>query len=434
MVGDEEYQRRFPRAQAAPFLNEGQMQELRNKQFGDDESKLIQFFQPYFRALMTYASTQLGFKVVLLNSERHPWTKCPKGGAETIPDGVALPAEFAHFTVGEKDKQYKNEGDDHFGKLANWVLRDSIEFIAEWKTGRSFVRGLGEAIKYHLRINARFDHDRQVQESKGTTDCLVGNEQGFYLTRCIDGSPRSLFASDWDSPYSMDALRRFALGTLWPAMPRGRIWKRALTKACQELNVEPLESSMETDCFLGYGSDGRVFRVRNQNGDDLALKISVGELTSALSEINAMKLHRDRLERTGVTVFLVSHIVRRRENYAALLISPVGRSLRPLKKDVSVALDSLRALHVAGFAHGDARWKNAIILPDDGTCRWIDLRSLVDIGSESEEYKNSEFHDDVSAFIQSYGVKIDLTSSLTSAYLKSNDATSLLEAVSAIWR
>jgi hypothetical protein len=433
LVGCEEYRSHFPGAQAAPFLDGAQMQELKNKQFGDDESKLIQFFQPYFHALMTGASNELGFKVVLLNSERHAWTKCPKGGAATIPDGVALPVEFAHFQVGDKDNEYKNEGDDHFGKLANWVLRDSIEFIAEWKTGSNFARGLGEAIEYHLRINSRFDHDRQVQESKRTTDCFVGNEQGFYLARCIDGSPRSVFASDWNSQYSMDALHRFALGTLWPIMPRGRIWKHALTEACQELHVELLESSMEKDCFLGYGSDGRVFRVRNQNGDELAMKITVGDLSSAHAEINAMNAFRCRLEQTGVTVCLVSKVVRRGKNYAALLISPVGRSLRQLKKDVSVALASLRGLHVAGFSHGDARWKNAIILPD-GTCRWIDLRSLVDISDESEDQKDFDFHYDVSTFIKSYGVKIDLASSLTSEYLKSNDATSMLEEISPIWR
>lgn len=109
-----------------------------------------------------------------------------------------------------------------------------------------------EAIEYHLRINAHFDHDRQVQKAKHTTDLLVANEHGFYLARRIDGSSRSLYASDWDSPYSMDALRRFTLGTLWPLAPRERIWKDALTKACEKLKVHPLEPNVGADCFLGY--------------------------------------------------------------------------------------------------------------------------------------------------------------------------------------
>mmetsp|Transcript_12517 Transcript_12517/g.34747 ORF Transcript_12517/g.34747 Transcript_12517/m.34747 type:complete len:498 (+) Transcript_12517:233-1726(+) len=433
VVGGEEYLRRFPGAQEPPFLNETQIQELRDAHFGDDESKLTQFFQPFFRELMTNTSKELGFKVVLLNSERHPWVKCPRGGADTIPDGVGLAVEFAHFSVGDKDKEYQNGADYHFGKVANWVLRDSIEFITEWNTGKTFVRGYGEGIEYHLRIRASFDQDRQVLESKQTTDCLVANEQGFYLTRCVNGSPRSLYVSDWDSPYSMDALHRFTLGTLWPSAPRERIWKLALISAYQTLRVKPLAPSIGPNCFLGYGSDGRVFRVENENGMTLALKICVGDLSRATSEIKGMRLHKDELERTGATVRLVKHAVRRAENYAALLIGPVGRTLRPLKKDVCAALDSLRALHVAGFVHGDARWKNAIILSDD-TCRWIDLRTLEDIDSESEEFKIKEFHNDVVTFVESFGTRFDLSRSLTSAYLQSNDVTELLKAVVPIWR
>ena len=59
---------------------------------------------------------------------------------------------------------------------------------------------------------------------------------------------------------------------------------------------------------------------------------------------------------------------------------------------------------------------------------------LTDIENESEEFRDSEFHGDVSALIQSFGVTDDLSILLTSAYLESNNATPLLDAVSAIWR
>ena len=161
----------------------------------------------------------------------------------------------------------------------------------------------------------------------------------------------------------------------------------------------------------------------------LALKISVGDTTAASSEIAKMKLYEERLGQAGATVFLTSSIVRRGQKFAALLTSPVGRDLKPLKKDISAALTSLRDLHVAGFSHGDARWKNAIILPD-GKCRWIDLRSLEDTADESQEYKETEFHNDVTTFVESFGLTANLPASLTSSYLQGGNATELLKAIS----
>lgn len=51
-----------------------------------------------------------------------------------------------------------------------------------------------------------------------------------------------------------------------------------------------------------------------------------------------------------------------------------------------------------------------------------------------ESFKDSEFHHAIGTLVESFGVEIDRSElvSITSAYLQSNDATALLEVVSAI--
>ena len=430
----------FPGEPTTPFLSNERMSELQTASF-KNESELVQWFEPCFREIMAEASDEVGFKMILLNTERHPWVECPQGGASSKPDGVGLAVEFASFHITSGDEAYQNVGDSNFGSLAAWVLRDSIEFVTKWKVGSSFAQGLGEGIEYHRRIKSNYKKDRHVQESKRTTDVLVANESGFNLVRCYDGEARSLYASTWNSPCSKVALFKFVVGSLWPR-PRKRIWKTAVDHLCQLLNVELVESVAGQNCFLGYGSSGRVFLVRRQDADAdegfLVLKVAAAEnLTEAKSEILTMKYYQDRLARAGVTSQLVSSAIRISEGYAGLLLTPFGRVLRPLKTDLSSGLTSLRALHLAGFAHRDSRRQNAI-MTRDGQCKWIDLRTLDDLEGEGDEAKNDIFSRDVCTMVESFGVvtNFEVLRPHAAAYLRGGEdhLHALLEEIAGIWR
>ena len=430
----------FPGAPTDPFLNSEQMLALQNTNILN-ESVLVQFFQPHFRRLMKQTTKELGFEVVLINSERHAWVECPKGGASLKPDGVAVAVEFAAFDVSDGDKKYQNKGDNNFGSLASWVLRDCIEFISEWKVGKNFKPGLGEGIEYHRRIISSFRKDRHVQDSKLTTDVMVANELGFFLVRCYNGDARSIYASRWDSPCSKHALFLFATGKLWPG-GRKRIWKDSLQQICRKLNVKLVTGPKSSiDCFLGYGSVGRVFLAcrggENQDGELLALKVAVGDVTNAKCEELQMKLYKDRLDRANVTTSLVSSTVMNANGCAGLLLRPVGRLIERRKKDMISAITSLRDLHLAGFAHCDSRWPNAVIL-DDGKCYWIDLRTLEDVVDAEDESRTDAFTRDVSMLAQSFGVSIEWEQlrPLASSYFHGGsdlDRKALLKELAMIW-
>ena len=422
-----------------PFLNADEMLELRKTSFSN-ESDLVKWFEPRFRRLMDEASAGVGFKMILLNTQRHPWVLCPQRGAPSRPDGVGIAAELASIRITDGDLPYQNHGDTNFGRLANWVVRDSIEFVSQWKVGQSFNQGLGEGIEYHRRINSNFASDRQLQDSRKTTDLLVANEVGFYLVRCFDGDARSIYESRWDSPCSKHALLLFAGGRLWKT-PRKRIWKDATTKLCEKFHVKLVDPLPGQDCFMGYGSSGRVFRVMRRDGAVMALKVSIGNVIDAKSEITTMKLYGERLRSANVTSLLVASCLRFEDNYAGLLIAPVGRPLQPKKLDISAALHSLHKLHLAGFAHRDCRWPNAIVL-EDGTCRWIDLRTLQDLEDESGDpnYREGAFVADIATFVRSFGVTIDnekVGQQLGPSFLRSKDSdppNEILDEISAIWQ
>ena len=426
----------FPDANVEPFLNTDEMTELRQTSFSN-KSDLVKWFQPHFRRLMDTVSTDVGFKMILLNTERHPWVLCPHRGAPSKTDGVGIAAELASLRVARGDEPYQNRGDTNFGRLANWVLRDSIEFISKWKVGENFNQGLGEGIEYHRRINSSFVSDRQLQDSTKTTDIFVANEAGFHLVRCFNGDARFIYESGWDSPCSKHALHLFASGRLWQT-PRKRIWKDAITKLCTKFEVELADPSERHDCFLGYGSSGRVFRVL-RDGDAMVLKVSIGDVNNANSEIAEMKLHKERLRSANVTSCLVKSCIRFDEKYAGLLIAPIGRPLQRQKGHISAALCSLRKLHRAGFAHRDSRWPNAIMVGDD-TCRWIDLRTLEDLKEESMDYREDAFVADIATFVHSFGVTVDkekLRQELGPSFLHSNDSDppeEILDEISAIWQ
>jgi hypothetical protein len=434
-----------------PFLDVVAMQELRKKKF-TSESHLIQWFQPHFATLMKSVSEELGYDVILLNSERHSWVIDPHAGAASRPDGVGIAVELASFKMSETDAQFANPGDNNFGTPASWVLRDSIEFITEWKVSSSLNRALGEGIEYHRRIVAPFKADRNVQNTKNTTDVLVANQTSFMLTRCIDNTARFAYHGKWDSPGSKQALHDFVLGTLWPDAPRQRPWKDVLQAVCKELAVELVTPTTTDDgnCFLGYGSSGRVFRVvrKERHGTDaphLALKIARGMkaegegVASLQVEVSNLKRFEKALNQAGATVQNHGCVLCPTLGYSAILVGPVGESVRPLECHVRAALKSLKRLHEAGLAHGDSRWENAIIVEqernDAGTCLWLDLQTLEEVTEEEEKAKR--FSKDVHVFFSSFhcAVEIPNIAELSSAYLQ-DDAQlgALLLSMAPIWQ
>jgi len=420
-----------------PFLGASDMQDLTRQRF-ENESGLIQWFEPHFRKLMEKVSAQLGYEVILLYSERHPWIKDPHGGADSKPDGVGIAVELASFKMTEGDRKYANDGDTKFGTLASWVLRDSLEFVSEWKVDGPFNLGVGEGLDYHRRIVSNFKRDSNVLETKNVTDLLIANRSGFLLVRCVNSDARSAYEGKWNAPGSKEALYRFALGTLWDKACRERNWKDALQYLSKKLKVKLLTPTDGRDCFLGYGSSGRVFRVQRTTEEacntELALKVALHP-DSLKAEILSASQHKEALKKADATIQILDWISKSSKGYLGLLVNPVGLPLRRLKRDVKDALLSLKRLHTAGLSHGDSRWENAIIVEAGGKrkCLWIDLRTL---DSPDEEERESSFSFDVRTLFDSFhcGMQGSEVDELALAYLaEDGKLDDLLEEMKPIW-
>ncbi|KAL3907445.1 MAG: hypothetical protein SGILL_008872 [Bacillariaceae sp.] len=432
-------------ASADKFLSDDEMKALVKITFVN-ESELIKWFEPRMRAVMASVSQKLGHKMILLNSERHAWCRCmdphPHLGAASKPDGVGLPVEMAALSMTPGDHQYANAGDINFGVLADWELRDSIEFICEWKEGNHALFGaLGEAIEYARRIYSNFKSDCNVQETKQTMDMLVANQAGFQLVRCSRGTVRALIRGEWNSVGSHEALRRFMLGTLWQNVPRKRPWLEALELLTHNLGVELVEPSLNSGCFLGRGASGRVFRVRRKSDNrELAMKVALGTDGMARLAQESLKMlkHGRALHQAGVTVTLHKDKEYQSRQCGAILTGPVGMQMKPLKKHVKAALESLKKLsQVGGLAHGDARWPNAIIcVTEDGSekCLWIDLRTLEE--HDGVEDQKELFVADVLELYDSFhcGARGDELEARICEYLVDDSSLEpLLDAMRLIW-
>lgn len=199
--------------------------------------------------------------------------------------------------------------------------------------------------------------------------------------------------------------------------------------------------SEEKDCFLGYGSSGRVFRVESSAGTEMALKVSIGGIDDVRSEVTAYNLFKDRLKYSAATANLVDSYLVPSSGTGAVLFTPIGRTLRNLKSHVVEAVKALRDLHLyAGCAHGDSRRDNAIALPN-GKCLWIDFRTLLDTSSLNQSERMELFYMDVETFLRSYNANVpkDVLTPLTNSYYRNGTQSSLkqilaLDLVKQVWR
>jgi tRNA A-37 threonylcarbamoyl transferase component Bud32 len=163
--------------------------------------------------------------------------------------------------------------------------------------------------------------------------------------------------STWVNNGSKALFRNFIITNKSP-------WITRLTDACNILSVDVVEG----DAFLGRGAYGRVFRVMRDE-KVLALKIveecSIGRLYDEAEALNRAHL-------TGLTIRRVGECIEI-PNGAALLLSPVGRSLsRPTTVDeVANVFRLLQRLHENDLVHGDPRVPNIIVYEEE--LLWIDL-------------------------------------------------------------
>ena len=158
---------------------------------------------------------------------------------------------------------------------------------------------------------------------------------------------------------------------------------KALKASCEALSVTPCAPQLNLPCILGAGGSGVVFRVTPDVADltgtrgstrsetavmrSKALKVVVGDSGAVLRLYREWEIARglsDRVVTVGA-IFIG-------DGFGAYVMNEVGIAVETSSVEQKQALfTGLHGLHILGVVHGDARFQNAISLPDG--IMWIDF-------------------------------------------------------------
>jgi hypothetical protein len=212
----------------------------------------------------------------------------------------------------------------------------------------------------------------------------------------------------------------------------------ALDALCEKLGVKIVPSSVGSPCFLGRGSCGRVFRVRDADDNVNALKVAIRDQVSKIEKEYSNYQEKNLLS-SGVIVTCKNHYVDPAKQFAGILLYPVGRPMKETRKDVKAALMSLKKLNSCGLQHRDSRKPNAVFVKENGVdrCLWIDFQTL---HPPRPRLLEEAFVTDVCTLINSFDISVDedLRGHITAYYREGPDKRELLDkllaGVSTIWR
>ncbi len=327
---------------------------------------------------------------LLVNSERTPWLDAlhaplPAGQLKR-PD---LFATWKPFWAGRIDAAR-----GAVGRLAARALQlDGCvrEFYeAKLGSGDFTPAEFGQLVDYHSRV-------------RGPVRGMLFNARRFWLFQSLREHPIELIKGDLGAPGSRALLRRFFEEVPEPPLVS------LLRHLCRELRAAPSRGGAQgaeldgggdgggggggggggealSSAFLGAGGSARVFRVAVAGEAGLcALKASTAlshtELTYEFTTMQRASLAGAPVvpvvEKSLVFLFDAEGAHRG----GGFLLRGVGtRAVLDSAARCAAAFSTLRALHAAGFAHGDARLPNLVCVGPQ--LLWIDFREAVDSAAE----------------------------------------------------
>ena len=321
---------------------------------------------------------------LIVNSERTPWLDAlhaplPAGQLKR-PD---LFATWEPFWAGRIDAAR-----GAVGRLAARALQlDGCvrEFYeAKLGSGDFTPAEFGQLVDYHSRV-------------RGPVRGMLFNARRFWLFESMREHPVQLIKGDLGAPGSRALLRRF-----FEAVPEPPLVS-LLRHLCRELRATPSRGGAQgaeldgggggsgggdggggggsealSSAFLGAGGSARVFRVAAAGEAGLcALKASTA-LSRAALEYEFTTMQRASLAGAPVVPVVEESLVFLFDAEGAhrgggFLLRGVGtRAVLDSAARCAAAFSSLRALHAAGFAHGDARLPNLVCVGPQ--LLWIDFR------------------------------------------------------------
>jgi hypothetical protein len=97
------------------------------------EQQIVQLLTPSLQDIVQEASVVVGYKLVLVNCEKHEWVvDTDKHASNTGPDLLVAPPAFFKWNESEDDEKHGGDG-FVFGEPSEWHLRDSLQGLVEIK-------------------------------------------------------------------------------------------------------------------------------------------------------------------------------------------------------------------------------------------------------------------------------------------------------------
>jgi hypothetical protein len=357
------------------------------------ERDLVVAITPLLRAARGFDEAGVGADPcarLLVNSERTPWLDAlhaPLPASQLKrPD---LFATWEPFWAGHMDAAR-----GAVGRLAARALQldGCVREFYEAKLGAAeFTPAeFGQLVDYHSRV-------------RGPVRGMLFNARRFWLFESRRELPVQLIKGDLGAPGSRALLRSF-----FEAVPEPPLVS-LLRHLCRELRAVPSRGGAQSaelegggggggggssgeaisSAFLGAGGSARVFRVAAAGEAGLcALKAST-VLSRAELDYEFTTMQRASLAGAPVVPVVAKSLVFLVDAEGAhcgggFLLRGVGaRAVLDSAARCAAAFSSLRALHAAGFAHGDARLPNLVCVGPQ--LLWIDLRQAAAGAAEAAQ-------------------------------------------------
>lgn len=316
----------------------------------ENEHELVAFITPHIEKIF---SEEVHSTTVVVNSEEYKWLKASEDSNYNLKPDLFVCHKAVYctrkpFRCQERVAHMRRES-NIFGVLSDWKLRRFLYLVCEAKTSINN-QGLGEVINYASHIS--FDEDGPV-----TVRLVLFDKTSFWLIECVKGHASSIEKCRWSQAGSVSHFKKFALRD--PLM-------EVLDEACEKYGV-----TVESECFLGQGGFGVVFRVRRGDGKWLAVKIVRDEKSNVMhlkKQIEATNQAKGKCP--DFVVGIEENSFMYFEGRAAVVLqSEVGDHYSTLSG--RKIMDALAALHSENILHGDCRVENIVNV--DGQARWIDF-------------------------------------------------------------
>jgi hypothetical protein len=325
------------------------------------EKDVVEYLTRHFEQIFTEDN------VVVVNSEKCGWIDTG-GGKKNLQQPDLLICHKALYTTNPKIK----DGTRRFGGLSHWILRDCIGAIMEAKL--SFAGHLTSAMGQIVNYSGYIAHACNEKVVKG----VLFDKHKLYFVRMNDGTLARSVECKWTDAGSKSFLRNWL-------QPPGS-WMKLLDAACQQHSL-----AVEPGSFLGYGADGRVFKVSKQEPEpdgtlkEYAVKLVLKE------NFNHLTCESDKLQSAHAVcpnlVIRVVHPGQKFKNIGGFMVIELGTKVE--RDEYKRIIEALVNLHRFDIVHGDARVNNVVEV--GGSIKWIDFREaeiVTDNSIDQQEQPN----------------------------------------------